>query len=78
MPIYSIRDNETDELFEVNLKYSELEIYLQENPSKQQIFNRFPGICDSMRIGVRRVDDNFKDVLKKAKNAHLHSTVNDF
>lgn len=78
MPIYSMQNTETDEIFELNIKYSELETYLQENPTIKQIFTRFPGYCDSVRMGVRRVDDGFKDVLTKAKTAHKHSTVNNF
>jgi hypothetical protein len=78
MPIYSIRNNETKEEYEVTVKLSELEVYLKDNPHLQQIFNKFPGIGDSVRLGIRRPDDNFRDVLKKAKSAHKYSTVNDF
>jgi hypothetical protein len=77
MPIYSMRNNETQEEFEVTLKYSELEQYLKDNPNIQQIFNRFPGTGDSVRLGIRKPDDNFRDVLKKAK-IHKHNTINDF
>lgn len=77
MPIYSMRNNETQEEFEVTLKYSELEQYLQNNPNIQQIFNRFPGFGDPVRLGLKRPDDGFRDVLKKAK-IHKHNTINDF
>lgn len=78
MPIYSMRNRDTNEIFEVTMKYSELETYLTENPDMQQIFNRFPSTGDSVRLGMTRPDDGFKDVLKKAKTAHKYSTVNDF
>ena len=78
LPLYSIRDNETLEEFEINVKYSELALYLQNNPTKQQIFNKFPATGDSVRLGIKRVDENFRDVLKKAKHAHKYSVVNDF
>lgn len=77
MPIYSMRNNETQEEFEVTLKYSELETYLKENPHIQQIFNKFPGMGDPVRLGLRRPDEGFRDVLKKAK-IHKHNTINDF
>lgn len=77
MPNYSFRDKETLEEFEKSMSNSDRELFLKENPSIQQIFKVFPGIVDSVRIGVRRPDDNFLDVLKKAK-IHKHNTINDF
>lgn len=75
MPIYSIRDNDTNEEFEVNMKYSELTEYLTDNPNFQQIFTKFPGVVDPVRIGMRKTDNSFRDVLSKAKSAHKHSTI---
>jgi hypothetical protein len=75
MPVYSIRDDKTGDLFEVNMKYSELTEYFEQNPNFQQVFTKFPGVVDSVRIGVRKTDSGFRDVLSKAKNAHLHSTI---
>lgn len=75
MPVYSVRNNETDDLFEVNMKYSEFTEYLDQNPNLQQVFTKFPGVVDSVRIGVRKTDSSFRDVLSKAKSAHLHSTI---
>lgn len=78
MPIYSIQNVDTDEIFDVNLKYAELIEYLHEHSNLKQIFTKFPGVVDSARIGVRKVDDNFKDVLKKAKESHRGSNINTF
>jgi hypothetical protein len=78
MPTYSFRDENTLEEFEQIMSNSDRELLLEENPHIKQTFKKFPGIVDSVRIGVRRPDDNFRDVLKKAKNAHKYNTVNDF
>lgn len=75
MPIYSMQDIGTQEEFEVSMKYSELEEYLGQNPNIKQMFTKFPGVCDSARIGVRKIDNSFRDVLSKAKHAHKHSTI---
>ena len=75
MPVYSIRDNENQTEFEVVMKYSELVEYLDRNPNFQQIYTKFPGVVDSVRIGVRKTDSSFKDVLSKAKSAHIHSNI---
>lgn len=77
MPIYSVRNNTTNEEFEVNMKFSELESYLKENPHLQQIFNRFPAFGDPVRLGLRKPDDGFRDVLRKVKS-HKYNTINDF
>jgi hypothetical protein len=77
MPTYSFRNNETLEEFDQSMSNSDRELFLSDNPNIQQIFKKFPGVVDSVRIGVRRPDDNFRDVLKKAK-VHKHNTINDF
>jgi len=76
MPVYSFRNIETDEVFEETMKIAELEVYLKENPSIKQIFTKFPGVVDSVRIGIRKPDRSFNDVLLKAKNAHKYSNIN--
>ncbi len=75
MPIYSIQDIETLDEYEVSMKYSELDEYLEQNSNLKQIFTRFPGVVDSARIGVKKTDSSFRDVLSKAKSAHKHSTI---
>ena len=65
----------TGEVFEISLSMAERETYLEENPHMKQIFNKFPGIVDSVRIGVKKPDRGFDEVLSKAKNAHKYSTV---
>ena len=76
MPVYSFRNIETDEVFEETMKIAELEVYLKENPSIKQIFTKFPSVVDSVRIGIRKPDRSFNDVLLKAKNAHKYSNIN--
>jgi NH3-dependent NAD+ synthetase len=76
MPIYSMRDTETQEEFEVTLKYSELDQYLKDNDKIQQIFNRFPATGDSIRLGIRKPDDNFRDVLRTVRSHHKKDNIN--
>lgn len=75
MPVYSMMNKETNEEFEVNMSNSDRELYLEENPHIIQVFRRFPGYCDPVRVGIRKTDSEFRDVLSKAKNAHKHSTI---
>jgi hypothetical protein len=78
MPIYSMRNNETQEEFEVNLKYSDLDQYLKDNPHIQQIFTKFPGMGDPVRLGFRKPDDGFRDALREVKSHHKKNSINTF
>ena len=73
MPLYSFV-NENKEIEEHFLKYTELEQFIKDNPQLKQKLAA-PPQGDSVRLGVRRIDDNFNDVLKKAKSAHWKSTI---
>jgi len=74
MPTYTFRNKETQETETHILSLSQREKYLQDNPDMIQVPSA-PAIGDSVRLGIRRIDDNFNDVLKKAKGAHRGSTI---
>lgn len=76
MPIYSIKNDKTGEVYEVVLSYTELQDYLRETPDVQQIFTKFPSMGDPVRLGRVKIDDGFNDVLKSIKSKHHQSTVN--
>lgn len=76
MPIYSIMNSDTDEVFEVNMKFTELEQYLNDNPILKQVFTRFPALGDSVRLGIRKPDDGFRDVLRTVKHHHKKDSIN--
>lgn len=79
MPTYSFRNNDTQEQFDKLMSIAAKEKYLAENPNIQQIHtgSGFLGIGDPVRLGLRKPDASFRDVLKKAK-VHKHNTINDF
>lgn len=76
MPIYSVLNTETNESFEVNMKFSDFEEYLEKNKNLKQIFTKFPSIGDSIRMGVRKPDDGFRDVLKNVQHHHKKNSIN--
>ena len=76
MPLYSIKNTETGEVTEMNMSMADRETFLKENPHMTQVFSKAPSIGDSVRLGIRRIDDNFNDVLKGAKKGHRNSTIN--
>lgn len=74
MPTYTFRNNETEEEFTTIMSLSEREEFLENNPHIKQCLAT-PGFADPVRMGVRKIDRSFNDVLQKAKSAHKHSTI---
>lgn len=65
MPTYNFRDTNTGEEFEKFMSISARETYLQENPHIQSLISGAPMICDPVRVGARKKDGGFKEVLQK-------------
>lgn len=78
MPIYSVMNKDTEEVFEVNMKFAEFEQYLKDNTNLTQVFNKFPALGDPVRLGKRKPDDGFRDVLKTVKQHHKRNVINDW
>jgi hypothetical protein len=79
MPNYSVMNMNTNEVFEVNMKFTEFEQYLKENSDNiKQVFTRFPATGDSVRLGQRRPDDGFRDVLRNVQHHHKKDSINTF
>jgi hypothetical protein len=74
MPIYDFRNIETDEVVTHYLTIKERNEFLEANPNYTQVLTA-PALGDSVRLGVRRHDDNFNDVLKNVKSNHRGSTI---
>jgi hypothetical protein len=74
MPTYTFTNTETEEVFTEILSLSEREEFLKNNPHIKQNLAT-PGYADSVRLGVRKIDKSFNDVLIKAKSAHKYSTI---
>lgn len=65
MPRYEFRNTITGEIFEKTMKISEKETYLELNPDVESWFSSAPSVGDPVRLGVRRIDNGFKEVLQK-------------
>lgn len=75
MPLYSFQNTETNEIVEMIMKIDDREVWLSKNPEWTQIITKAPALGDSVRLGIRRSDNEFNDVLKNIKSHHLHSTI---
>lgn len=80
MPIYSFRDKNTQETFDKIMSYAQKVEFLEENPHLESIITSAPGLGDPVRLGLRKPDQGFRDVLKNIKQnkAYSNNKVNDF
>lgn len=82
MPSYTFINNETGETFTTIMSMTEREEYLANNPNVQQQIVSAPALGDSIRLGLRKPDNGFRDRLREIKKAHskgfTKSTVNTF
>lgn len=74
MPTYNFYNTETKKSFTQEMKISELEIFLKENPHLQQTLKPIP-LVDPYAVGIKRTDSKFRDVLKKVKEQQPGSTI---
>lgn len=71
MPNYNFRDVETGTVWTDSMTMSELEQYLKDNDGKvEQVFLSALPIVDPVRLGLRKPDSGFRDVLKNIKSHH--------
>lgn len=75
MPTYIFMNNETNEEFEQFMSNSEREQFLSEHPHIQQIPS-LTAIGDSVRLGLKKPDQGFRDLLNHVKKRHHKSEVN--
>lgn len=78
MPTYNFRHRETGEITEKFFSLSLREEYLKDNPQLESILLGAPSIGDPIRLGIRKPDNGFREVLAKAKEAHPRGNVNTF
>ena len=65
MPTYMFKNTETGEVFEKQMKISELDQYKLDNPTHERYFDSAPPLGDAVRLGVRKLDNGFREVLQK-------------
>lgn len=75
MPTYDFKDTNTGEVFTRLMKISEREQYLQDNPHIETVLTA-PNLIDPVRLGVRKVDNGFKEVLQKVHSKTPGSALN--
>ena len=77
MPTYTFRDTITTVDEDIFIKYSEVESYLTNNPTKIKIVTS-PSIISGVESGRNKPDENFRDILRTIKKNNRRSTINTF
>lgn len=77
MPIYEFKNTDTEEVFTKIMSFVEKEKYLAENENIKSHFSTFPGIGDSVRLGIKKPDVGWKEVLQKIDSRAPGSTLKD-
>jgi hypothetical protein len=76
MPTYEFIDNTTQEVYTKRMSVAAMEEYLAENKHIQINYSSAPALADSVRLGIRKPDQNFRDMLKHiSKRAGRRSTI---
>lgn len=76
MPTYTFENTKTGEVFEQFMSISAREEFLKENPHIKTLITQAPPIGDPHRLGLKKPDAGFRDVLKEIKSKHKRSNVN--
>lgn len=74
MPIYTFRDTNTDEIFDIMMSISELDNYKAAHPHHERYIDSAPSIVSGVSTS-NKVSDGFKEVLSKVAEAHPDSVV---
>ena len=76
MPVYTIRNDSTEEYYEVNMSYEEFKKLLEDNSHLHQIF-KMPATVTGSVSTLRRAGQGWQDVLKKVKKGSARdNTIN--
>jgi hypothetical protein len=76
MPTYTFRHKITGEISDKLMKWSDRQLYLEENPDLEPVIMP-TAFGDPVRLGVRRTDDGFREVLSKIHGNTYKSNLAD-
>jgi hypothetical protein len=76
MPTYTFRNKDTEEIYDKIMSWNSREEYLRENPNLETILGA-PAMGDAVRLGIRKPDQGFNEVLSKIHAANYKSNLAD-
>lgn len=78
MPLYTFKDNETGEVYDIHLSMKELDLYKEEHPTHERYFDAqsIPSLVSGVAV-TGKTDEGFKEVLSRISEAHPTSELAD-
>ena len=76
MPTYTFRNKDTEEVYDKIMSWNSREEYLKENLNLEVIIGA-PAMGDSVRLGIKKPDQGFNEVLSKIHAANYKSNLAD-
>lgn len=70
MPLYEFKNEESGEVSEFWMKISELDDFKANNPQLKQFHSGGFSIGDTVRMGMKKPDQSFRELVK-----HIHNKV---
>ncbi|MCX6783258.1 MAG: hypothetical protein NTZ20_04730 [Candidatus Levybacteria bacterium] len=79
MPNYNFKNVSTGEEYTEFMAMEEKDKFLIENPDVTQMLSEPAAFGDSIKMGLRKPDNGFRDILKRVKSHHpLGRGINTF
>jgi len=75
MPIYQYKNEETGEVSDKFMSIADMEQFEIDNPHMKKMIQPV-AFGDSARLGIRKTDDNFNDLMKTIKKGNPGSDIN--
>jgi hypothetical protein len=69
MANYTFYDTKKKKEFDIDMPISDLDAYKEANPHFEQRIKTAPSLADPMRLGLRKPDNGFREVLQRVKKA---------
>ena len=75
MPIYTFRNKESGEVFEKLMSWDARQTFLENNPQLETLIGGAPALGDPVRLGIRKNDEGFREVLSKIHQNNYRSNL---
>lgn len=76
MPIYTFRDTQSGEVFDISMTIKDYDEYKKTFPNHERYFDEVPALVSGSSSSLR-TDDGFKEVLSRVAEAHPNSALAD-